>query len=510
MHRLIAIVATLLLSASALAHAPRASVGALPFGEPTQAAQRIEAEAASPEPHALENLSRQQKTAHPARARLIELERPYASALTHCLVLENWLFGWKCASGTTVNAWGVVIDQAGEQSKLGHTGYQREVDDSYQAIARWYRPGIGRFQSMDPIDGDPMMPATLNEYLAFNGNPTVYVDPDGRCAIPSLCAFGYARNNAERVTAMRSFANTDPSMGRTVGVAVRTGQMVMAPVNAATTTIAAIQGDTGARATVANTAAAAGDYAAQRVMTLATDGVAGLLRQDVTDFGTSMGENAGEMVVAGQRGDYVGQGMAGADFAGQVAAVVPVLRATSLARANVARAGIEGTKPIQLTEAPDGSVGVRFNDVDGEAGVGQIEHPVAQSPRHGDFHGPWREPPDDNFDWKAYLERESGTTAPAGMPDPHAHHVLQKRGRPGTQRDLVLEGQDLLQRRAGIDPIYGLENLVWAPNRVKGQHSTETLRRVVSSIRELDSVNAAPQDFLKALEELGKEAADRR
>ena len=68
--------------------------------------------------------------------------------------------------------------------------------------------------------------------------------------------------------------------------------------------------------------------------------------------------------------------------------------------------------------------------------------------------------PDDNFSWKEYLERESGTTTPAGMPDPHAHHVLQKRGRPGAQRDLVLEGQDLLQQRAGIDPVYGLENLV--------------------------------------------------
>ncbi len=158
MHRLIALVATLLLSASALAHAPRASVGALPFGEPTRIeasnAARIEqaehqAEAAAPEPHVLENASRQQKTAHRAHARLKHAESARASALTHCLVLESWLFGWECASG-------------------------------------------------EVIDGDPMMPATLNEYLAFNGNPGVYIDPDGRIAIlkdllPGIESFGPVR-----------------------------------------------------------------------------------------------------------------------------------------------------------------------------------------------------------------------------------------------------------------------------------------------------------------------------
>jgi RHS repeat-associated protein len=241
MHRLIAIVATLLLSASALAHAPRERIGALPF-EPARietASPAIEdrtptpsnAEAASAQPHALEN-PRDPKTAHPARARLIELERPHASALTHCLVLENWLFGWKCASGTTVDAWGVVIDQSGEQSKLGHTGYQREVDDSYQAIARWYRPGLGRFQSMDPIDGDPMMPATLNEYLAFNGNPTVYVDPDGRYAeaghyYTTLLAAKAAGYKDEQALRIALYAQLPDEIGKYDAVAQATGSMLM-------------------------------------------------------------------------------------------------------------------------------------------------------------------------------------------------------------------------------------------------------------------------------------------
>jgi len=90
------------------------------------------------------------------------------------------------------------------------------------------------------------------------------------------------------------------------------------------------------------------------IQTMQFDVVDFPLGLNVTDFGTSMGENAGEMVVAGQRGDYVGQGMAGVDLAGQMAAVVPVLRATSIARANVARAGIEGTKPLTVFERSDG------------------------------------------------------------------------------------------------------------------------------------------------------------
>ncbi|PWT27141.1 hypothetical protein [Butyrivibrio fibrisolvens] len=39
-------------------------------------------------------------------------------------------------------------------------------------------------------------------------------------------------------------------------------------------------------------------------------------------------------------------------------------------------------------------------------------------------------------------------------------------------------------REYGIDPIIGHENLVWAPMRVTGQHSTESLEFVVNSLKE--------------------------
>jgi hypothetical protein len=43
---------------------------------------------------------------------------------------------------------------------------------------------------------------------------------------------------------------------------------------------------------------------------------------------------------------------------------------------------------------------------------------------------------------------------------------------------LVREAQDIL-RQYDIDPIYGPENLNWAPNRVQGQHSIDALQPLV-------------------------------
>ncbi|NBU17324.1 MAG: hypothetical protein EBS48_10020, partial [Actinobacteria bacterium] len=66
--------------------------------------------------------------------------------------------------------------------------------------------------------------------------------------------------------------------------------------------------------------------------------------------------------------------------------------------------------------------------------------------------------------------------APEGMKDPHLHHILFKLGLGAKQRELVIDGQRIL-RSIGIDPIHGVENLVWAPWRVKGQHSIDALRK---------------------------------
>jgi hypothetical protein len=78
-------------------------------------------------------------------------------------------------------------------------------------------------------------------------------------------------------------------------------------------------------------------------------------------------------------------------------------------------------------------------------------------------------------DFGAYMES-------LGLPMPmdgwHAHHILFKEGLRAAQQALVVEGQELLWE-AGIHPIVGPENLVWAPLRVKDQHSIKTLQRTV-------------------------------
>ncbi|COF59631.1 Uncharacterized protein conserved in bacteria [Streptococcus pneumoniae] len=95
------------------------------------------------------------------------------------------------------------------------------------------------------------------------------------------------------------------------------------------------------------------------------------------------------------------------------------------------------------------------------------------------------------LDFGKYLRGLIGDP-PTAMIDPHAHHILFKKGLGEAQQKLVQESQELL-RKYGIDPIIGKENLVWAPNRVAGQHSI-----------------AALDDIIEILEDLGKQAASRK
>ena len=48
------------------------------------------------------------------------------------------------------------------------------------------------------------------------------------------------------------------------------------------------------------------------------------------------------------------------------------------------------------------------------------------------------------------------------------------------------EGEGRTLWRYQIDPVLGLEILVWAPNRVKGQHSTEVLLEVVERLQAIE------------------------
>jgi hypothetical protein len=126
--------------------------------------------------------------------------------------------------------------------------------------------------------------------------------------------------------------------------------------------------------------------------------------------------------------------------------------------------------------------------------------------RHGDFHGPWRPLPDPDIKWGDYLRRMTGTEPPVGMRRPHAHHSVFKEGLPGRQRELVAEAQDLLKRRAGVDPIWDVRNLGWAPNKA---HTTAVMEDIVTRLRALDAANGTPSQFESLLRQFSKEAAAR-
>ena len=131
---------------------------------------------------------------------------------------------------------------------------------------------------------------------------------------------------------------------------------------------------------------------------------------------------------------------------------------------------------------------------------------VEDAVRHGDFQGPWRELPNENFKWGDYLREKNGTEPPETMTRPHAHHGVFKRGRPGRQRALVEAAQDIVKRRGGIDPIWGEDNLGWAPNR---GHTTAVMESIVERLRALDAANGTPQQFQALLRTFIEEAAAR-
>ncbi len=60
-----------------------------------------------------------------------------------------------------------------------------------------------------------------------------------------------------------------------------------------------------------------------------------------------------------------------------------------------------------------------------------------------------------------------------------------------------------------IDPIFGKENLVWAPNRITGQHNIAALRNVVDTLKEVAEYGFR-DDMVEALRKLGKVAAGRK
>lgn len=110
-------------------------------------------------------------------------------------------------------------------------------------------------------------------------------------------------------------------------------------------------------------------------------------------------------------------------------------------------------------------------------------------------------------DFGKYLKATAGDP-PVDMINPHAHHTLFKTGLGNAQKQLVEEGQSIM-RKHGMDPIVGLENLVWAPNAVKGQHDLASLSKVVETLKAVDNAGGDYDDMVETLRKLGSIASQK-
>ncbi|PFK02528.1 hypothetical protein CJ194_16760 [Priestia megaterium] len=102
-----------------------------------------------------------------------------------------------------------------------------------------------------------------------------------------------------------------------------------------------------------------------------------------------------------------------------------------------------------------------------------------------------------NFNFGAYLRKEKGNPPP-GMVNPHAHHVAVKgefRNRKKITQAYAHYSRELL-RDIGIDPIFGFENLHWAPN--KG-HSNVYIKAVTKKLWEVKQDRGTKEDYEKML-----------
>lgn len=82
------------------------------------------------------------------------------------------------------------------------------------------------------------------------------------------------------------------------------------------------------------------------------------------------------------------------------------------------------------------------------------------------------------------------------MINPHAHHIVFRNG-PAGAKEYIEDSQRIL-REAGIDPIYSIENFVWAPNK---NHTIDAARAVNEALNE--AVRNG-ESVAKTLEKLGK------
>jgi len=139
---------------------------------------------------------------------------------------------------------GYVLDLEGSRTSSGASATANSPISNarYYAKARYYGAGRGSFISVDPWDGDPTSPVSLNKYLYGYANPGVYFDPDGRVGIASD-AERIAKDSVAAYDADIAQLTQDDSYLRAAGLylgkaAAETGALVASGLNATSNLLA--------------------------------------------------------------------------------------------------------------------------------------------------------------------------------------------------------------------------------------------------------------------------------
>ncbi|GFZ74946.1 type IV secretion protein Rhs [Pseudomonas amygdali pv. eriobotryae] len=111
----------------------------------------------------------------------------------------------------------------------------------------------------------------------------------------------------------------------------------------------------------------------------------------------------------------------------------------------------------------------------------------------------------DNVKWGNHLRKIGGGAAPAGMRNPHAHHIVFKEGRGKLMKAYLSKSKAILEKH-DIDWYKGKENPIWAPN--KG-HTTANAKKVYDALENADAGGLGTRsDVVSALRKMGQHFAD--
>ncbi len=89
---------------------------------------------------------------------------------------------------------------------------------------------------------------------------------------------------------------------------------------------------------------------------------------------------------------------------------------------------------------------------------------------------------------------------PGTTSDIHAHHIVMRVGQGPEAQKAVQKSQEIL-RKYGINPFFGKENLVWAPN---WNHTTEYANAVLDALEKADKIGNKDA-IMDALTKVAKE-----